>query len=158
VQTAVEKKRFNPKKPNREDRPHTDYRVHPPIRENAEPAPELGLLDYVNAGRANQQDPDPRLRDEAALDRLEGCQPVGTQFTAADRRQQRRGHDRNATDPNNHCENMQGAGEDKAVHLRMPTILGNAPYFGTGMRGHGADQGRLQARMRHQFTRRERLE
>jgi hypothetical protein len=113
VQTAVEKKRFNPKKPNREDRPHTDYRVHPPIRENAEPAPELGLLDYVNAGRANQQDPDPRLRDEAALDRLEGCQPVGTQFTAADRRQQRRGHDRNATDPNNHCENMQGAAKTR---------------------------------------------
>ena len=29
--------------------------MHPPIRENAEPDQELGLLDYVNAGRANQQ-------------------------------------------------------------------------------------------------------
>jgi hypothetical protein len=144
VQTAIEDQGFNHKQPDREDHPQTDHRVHPPVCEGTEPIPEAGLLDHVKPRPANQQDRDPRLPDEAALDGLEGRQPVAAQLTSADCRQERRGHDRKTSDPNDHGEHMQGAGERKAIHLK-PTPAWEIRLASQARHGHGPDQGRLPA-------------
>ena len=78
---------LNHEQGQREQQPHADHRVHPPELHPPEPFPQIEARRHVETGQADDDDPGPRLPDEAVFDHLEGLEPIGAEIAASDRRQ-----------------------------------------------------------------------
>src|SRR5665213_418630 len=124
AEASMQNERLRHEQGEREQQPYADHRVHPPELRRLEPFPQIESSHHVEARQADDDDGRPCLPHEAALDRLEGPEPIGAKITAPDRRQYHGGRHPHAADPDHHSEDMQSPRDHDIIHGYSP-IVGN---------------------------------
>ncbi|HSH49920.1 MAG TPA: ribonucleoside-diphosphate reductase subunit alpha, partial [Halomonas sp.] len=115
---AVQHQRLQYEQHEREHHPHQGHGVHPPITQLQVASPGVQGIQHVEARQTGDQRADARLGGETVFDALEDVDPIGGRDESAYRRQQHGGDHGDAADPEDHAQNVQGAGEGVLVHKR----------------------------------------